>query len=286
MYLVRNKGAAHFRAQQGVDAAVINVGTFQSSKIAQPPLEVADEWGSALTAAQGNLYLLGGTDARGRADSEFLETTPFQIYDPRLNAWFEAAQPGGVMGDTFGLSGHCLVSNQQESMLLAVGGITCTHGDDQHFGKVLMYDLTAGKWAANPSGCTWHRVQSTEDSVSAVAVDPYTIMVLSREEPGDGERLRRLTEYVDLLDLRMWRWRDGATLQVSTGSLCFSRGVVYHNGVVLAVGGCGESDSMSSQAHAYDPRNNTWVEYPALPFPIYGAQPLVVRMTNALPAPE
>jgi hypothetical protein len=46
--------------------------------------------------------------------------------------------------------------------------------------QVAMYDVNAGKWSFNPSGCKWPGA-ATSYSISAVAADPYTIMVLSMD---------------------------------------------------------------------------------------------------------
>lgn len=45
--------------------------------------------------------------------------TPFEVYDPHLDAWFSAAPP--VTGPV-SLSNHALVANQQEGLLITLGG--------------------------------------------------------------------------------------------------------------------------------------------------------------------
>lgn len=47
-----------------------------------------------------------------------------------------------------------------------------------------MYDVNGGKWSFNPSGCKWPGA-ATSYSVSAVAADAYTIMVLSMDHRWD-----------------------------------------------------------------------------------------------------
>jgi hypothetical protein len=76
-------------------------------------------------------------------------------------------------------------------MLLTLGG-SLTSGDRRHRqsrmnDQVAMFDLKAGRWSANPSGCKWPGA-ATSYSMSAVAVDPYTIMVLSMDHGGQAVR--------------------------------------------------------------------------------------------------
>lgn len=46
-------------------------------------------------------------------------STPFEVYDPHLDAWFSAAPP---LTGAVSLSNHALVANQQEGLLIALGG--------------------------------------------------------------------------------------------------------------------------------------------------------------------
>jgi hypothetical protein len=46
--------------------------------------------------------------------------TPFEVYDPHLDAWFSAAPP--LPGAGVSLSNHALVANQQEGLLITLGG--------------------------------------------------------------------------------------------------------------------------------------------------------------------
>lgn len=46
--------------------------------------------------------------------------TPFEVYDPHLDAWFSAAPP--LSGAGVSLSNHALVANQQEGLLITLGG--------------------------------------------------------------------------------------------------------------------------------------------------------------------
>lgn len=79
----------------------------------------------------------------------------------------------------------------QEGMLLTLGGCL-TSGDRRHRqsrmnDQVAMFDLRTGRWSPNPSGCKWAGA-ATSYSMSAVAVDPYTIMVLSMDHGGQEVR--------------------------------------------------------------------------------------------------
>jgi hypothetical protein len=46
--------------------------------------------------------------------------TPFEVYDPHLDAWFSATPP--LPGAGVSLSNHALVANQQEGLLITLGG--------------------------------------------------------------------------------------------------------------------------------------------------------------------
>lgn len=46
-------------------------------------------------------------------------STPFEVYDPHLDCWFSAAPP--VSGPV-SLFNHALVANQQEGLLVTMGG--------------------------------------------------------------------------------------------------------------------------------------------------------------------
>lgn len=279
---------------------MVRVGSFQSTEAARLPQHEA-MYHSAMTVAKDNLYLLGGQLWNNHNDLGLQGSAcrvPFHVYRPQLNAWFSAASPLPDAEEHPGwLSQHCLVTNQQEGMLLALGGGWRLQESWDNEGRVpnesvFMYDITSGRWNINPSGCKWHRAGAVDVHLSAVALDPFTVMVLSHE--GFGQQTstvhaRNLTSYVDLLDLRMWRWRSGAQLQVETCKFQeSSRGMVKYDNAVLAVGGTGcsatEPYNQSQQVHAYDPRTDSWSEMPLLPFHVHEAQPVVVRMPNPLPA--
>jgi hypothetical protein len=83
----------------------------------------------------------------------------------------------------------------------------------------------AGSWSLNPSGCTLPQAADMPGnySLAAVAADEHTIMLLrspprvpadaSLQQPGAPHpETVQPPGRVDLLDLRMWRWRQGAPL--------------------------------------------------------------------------
>uniref|UniRef100_A0A383VF78 Uncharacterized protein n=1 Tax=Tetradesmus obliquus TaxID=3088 RepID=A0A383VF78_TETOB len=88
----------------------------------------------------------------------------------------------------------------------------------------------------------------------------------------------------NLLDLRMWRWREGAPLQRNN---LHGVGLVEYDGKLLAVGGCLEpwpgneheeyvSLSATDVVSCYDLRNDSWSELPArLPLQLGYATPVV-----------
>ena len=45
---------------------------------------------------------------------------PFEVYDPHMDCWFSAAPP--LPGGGVSLSNHALVANQQEGLLITLGG--------------------------------------------------------------------------------------------------------------------------------------------------------------------
>lgn len=46
-------------------------------------------------------------------------STPFEVYDPHLDCWFSAASP---LPGAVSLSKHALVANQQEGLIITLGG--------------------------------------------------------------------------------------------------------------------------------------------------------------------
>ena len=79
--------------------------------------------------------------------------------------------------------------------------------------QMAAFDINAGRWVLNPSGCRWPG-GSVRCGVAAAAADPYSIVALSVDDAvgaGGGPR-------TDVLDLRMWRWRRGAPLQRSAAA--------------------------------------------------------------------
>jgi hypothetical protein len=122
-----------------------------------------------------------------------------------------------------------------------------------------------------------------------------------------------------LLDLRMWRWREGAPLRTpgSTGSssssssssstaaafsssssstsssssvedeecLLAHMGLVSYEGSVMAIGGrhyANGTEWASSKAFAYDLRSDKWNEMRELPYPVCHASPVTMRLPNVL----
>lgn len=279
VFMVPNKIQS---SQRYGDTAAVLRASLSSGRIAMPPVHKRMGFSdSAMAAAQGKLYLLGGS-----CHLELAPSTPLEVYDPHLDCWFSAASP--IPGPV-SLSEHALVANQQEGLLLALGGCL-TSGDRRHrhsrmFDQVAMYDVNGGKWSFNPSGCKWPGA-ATSYSVSAVAADAYTIMVLSMDHSLSGQAVR-----TDLLDLRTWRWRSGALLQRQQlgggddDGCLLNMGVVAHEGQVLAVGGrhyWKDGEWATPRVHAYDIKADAWSELPPLPFPICHASPVVVRVPSVL----
>lgn len=145
-----------------------------------------------------------------------------------------------------------------------------------------MYDISSGKWQFNPSGCKWPGA-ATSYGISAVAADPYTVMVLSMDHGGQAVR-------TDLLDLRNWQWRVGALLQrepshANEDECLLNMGVVMYEGQVLAVGGrhyWKAGEWATPRVHAYNVKEDKWSELPPLPFPICHASPVVLRVPSVL----
>jgi hypothetical protein len=122
-----------------------------------------------------------------------------------------------------------------------------------------------------------------------VAADEHTIMVL-RAAPAPADAAgndQQEPGRVDLLDLRMWRWRDGAALQRE----CLQGvGLVEYDGKLLALGGSRDAWTghvveraaalaATNVVSSYDLRTDSWAELPArLPLKLSHACPVVVRM--------
>jgi hypothetical protein len=88
---------------------------------------------------------------------------------------------------------------------------------------------------------------------------------------------------VDLLDLRMWRWREGAPLSRRSGCIQ-SVGLVMHEGRAVAVGGArpGFLQGASREVNAYDAKQDAWSVLPPLPFAVCEASAVAVSMPSAL----
>jgi hypothetical protein len=158
--------------------------------------------------------------------------------------------------------------------------------------------LLAGVWSKHPSGCTLPAADMPRGtSVAAVAADEHTIMLLRAapavyDEAAAADHWQQPPGRVDLLDLRMWRWREGAPLQRSHLHGVGLVELLRHDGKLLALGGCSAAwprydadddvwyDALSATdvVSCYDLRNNSWSELPAkLPLQLGWATPVVVR---------
>lgn len=79
---------------------------------------------------------------------------PFEVYDPHLDAWFSAAPP--LPGAGVSLSNHALVANQQEGLLITLGGCltrcetACIAGASnwQHCQQAPQHCMTPSCWIA------------------------------------------------------------------------------------------------------------------------------------------
>jgi hypothetical protein len=91
------------------------------------------------------------------------------------------------------------------------------------------------------------------------------------------------TANVDLLDLRMWRWREGAALHRRSGCL-HSMSLVMHEGRAVALGGArpGFLFGASREVNAYDVKADAWSALPPLPFPVCEASAVAVNMRSAM----
>uniref|UniRef100_A0A383VPT2 BACK domain-containing protein n=1 Tax=Tetradesmus obliquus TaxID=3088 RepID=A0A383VPT2_TETOB len=282
------------RTGAGQDLAVVVTNSWQDNATAlmidstlgckqiRSPLQHTLVVNSAMAAAGGKLYLLGGE----RHPHALLDAgTPFEVYDPHVNAWHQAQAPqlpGGC------ISSHALVSNRSEGLLLAIGGYnsderTALASASSH---VLLYDVAGGSWRVDPSGCMYPGAGS--ETWAAAAVDDHAIMVLGSSSDGTSARN-------DLLDLRMWRWRDGCGL---LNDMTHNIGLVMYEGRALAVGGRqayadfdSEGVAMPSatrKVRAYDVANDAWSELPPLPYTgpkavgVIDACPVAMRLRNAL----
>lgn len=208
---------------------------------------------------------------------------PFEVFDPHLNTWHQAAPPHPQAS----LHNHTLVANQAEGMLLALGGIwRACNGAPTVQDHVLMYDVTGGSWSVNPSGCKYPGGAGSS-WVSAVSVDPHTIVVLGSSADAKSAR-------VDLLDLRTWRWRSGCGLK---DDLTYAMGVVEYEGRVLAMGGREPRTDpygnmvpfiATRKVRAYDHKADVWSELPELPrlapeaTGVCDACPVVMRVASVL----
>ncbi|WIA13248.1 hypothetical protein OEZ85_006838 [Tetradesmus obliquus] len=277
--------------------------------------------GSALAAARGRLYMFGGWSAAAA-----LTRSELEVYDPHIDSWFST---GAMLPGKGQLQGHCMVTNQHEGLLLALGG--CLEPQQSpgaswfaQQSSIFVYDIRGGSWAVNPSGCTWPGAAAAVRGMSAVPLDPFTVMVMSSEScnadkisAGDADaaadeyesEAETDSEYdededeagaaeaaaaapapgtaanVDLLDLRMWRWRQGAPLIRRSGCIQ-SIGLAMHEGRAVAAGGARPGFWGTGQAtrevNAYDVSRDAWSVLPPLPFAVCGASPVSVKMPSGL----
>ncbi|KAF6266666.1 hypothetical protein COO60DRAFT_1654544 [Scenedesmus sp. NREL 46B-D3] len=239
--------------------------------------------GQALAAASGKLFVLGGEHRRLKA----------AVADAYTGVWFSAPSPLPLNAT---LDGLAMLSNKAEGMLLVLGGRAELHqgpsaapADVWDTGMVAKYDIRAGSWNKHPSGCAPPPAPGLT-SLAAVAADEHTIMTLRAALPEvDEDGVRELPGRVDLLDLRMWRWREGAALQRDH---LHGAALVIYDGQLLALGGCraacqgADADeevniyalSATDVVSCYVLRSNAWSELPArLPVKLGYATPVVVR---------
>lgn len=263
--------------------------SMQVKELPQQPSSKTWEWRDfTLAAAQGKLFTLSGA-AYWEQDTG----TSFEVYKPDIGTWFTAASPIDPTASNLDFSVHSLVANQQDGMLLLLGGANLHRATANPPGRhVRMYDISSGKWedkvthAAYGGGVTWpNRHQQIVSWSTAAAVDPFTIMAVVSSS-GATEAM------VDLLDLRMWKWRAGKPLVREDKRLQANR-VVNFKGCVLVVGerkGL-ETDSpllnvtkgtAGAAVDAYDVKTDSWCALQPLPWPVCCASPVVVRMPNAL----
>jgi hypothetical protein len=187
--------------------------------------------------------------------------------------------------------------------------------------KIFVYDLRCGSWTQNPSGCTWPGAAAATGRVSAVPLDPFAVMVLSADAASadaafpasisaaaddwavhssecetdsnsdefDDEAAAaagpapRTAANVDLLDLRMWRWREGAPLIRRSGCIQ-SVSLAMHEGRAVAVGGArpGFLLGATREVNAYDVSSDAWSALPPLPFAVCEAAAVAVNVPSAL----
>ncbi|KAF8058032.1 Beta-scruin [Scenedesmus sp. PABB004] len=270
------------------DSAVLLRASLAAGRMAMPPLHkrlgLCD---SAMAAAQGKLYLFGGSGCPGGSPC-----CPLEVYDPSLDAWFTARSP--VAGPMAALAGHALVANAEEGVLIALGGvITATSSGGRRGARanddVALFDPGAGRWELRPGGCRWPGPAgggAGGASVAAAAGSSHEIVVVSADGGGAAATAR-----TDVLDLRTWRWRAGAPL---AGDHCGSDGdgdcqanvgLVRYEGRVHAIGGrhsWQDGESATARVAAYDLAADAWTPLAPLPFPICHASPVVVRVPSVL----
>lgn len=96
---------------------------------------------AAPAAARGKLYIMGGEPITG------CKSTPFRVYEPVVNTWFEAPSPTANQN----LPNSVLISNLAEGMLLSMGGYFKDEWRDNfdNFApttdRVAMLDINAGR---------------------------------------------------------------------------------------------------------------------------------------------
>jgi hypothetical protein len=104
---------------------------------------------AALAAAGGKLYLLGG-----KLTDEFLaynvdglsDPSRLEVFEPHTGAWYTASSPLPYQRQ---LTGHSLVANKAEGLLVALGGTAHAPDDVWDSGMVAKYDIkegTAAHW--------------------------------------------------------------------------------------------------------------------------------------------
>jgi hypothetical protein len=102
--------------------------------------------GSALTAADGKLYLIGGTcdydEAEFYPDTD-IDPSKLEVFDPHTGAWYAAGSP---LPQYASLEGHVLLSKKAGGILLMMGGtLPDIDNGDWNEGSTAMYDIRAGE---------------------------------------------------------------------------------------------------------------------------------------------
>jgi hypothetical protein len=124
-----------------------------SSSFAAPPKHRGCQ-DAALAAAGGKLYLLGGyfsEEHLASGNDGWSDPSRLEVFEPHTGAWYTASSP---LPSRATLTGHALVANKAEGLLVALGGTaavigpdgedTASPGDVWDTGMVAKYDIREG----------------------------------------------------------------------------------------------------------------------------------------------